>query len=292
MRQLSSLVANGKKGLIQASFVCFSLAAALNANVDHFGFEESFLPYYTCGPQVSLTTLCKSLYEGFQLDPSSLSEYKIPKLVHFIWLGSPLPSECEAMVRTWRECHPDWIVKVWNDADAAAFGLENQRACDIANNYGEKSDIFRYEILYRFGGVYIDTDFECIKPFDNLHKSCEFYTGLIGSESQLDLLNGLIGSVPGHPIIRACIDHLRIGNGDNDPERIMLDTGPYHLKEMFLKCVTENDRGNVVALPPNFFYPYPATHRISGRNRKVIKMMYARPESWAIHYWSSSWQKK
>ena len=47
------------------------------------------------------------------------------------------------------------------------FGPEIQAAFALEQKIlGEKSDIFRYEILYRFGGVYVDTDFECIKPFE------------------------------------------------------------------------------------------------------------------------------
>jgi mannosyltransferase OCH1-like enzyme len=43
-----------------------------------------------------------------------------------------------------------------------------QAAFDRASNFGEKSDIWRYEILFRLGGVYVDTDFECVRPFDSL----------------------------------------------------------------------------------------------------------------------------
>ena len=41
--------------------------------------------------------------------------------------------------------------------------LKNQKAYSSAKNWGMKSDILRYEILQKFGGVYIDTDYECLQ---------------------------------------------------------------------------------------------------------------------------------
>lgn len=257
------------------------------------GFEEFFFPYYIYCPRSDhLIDLFANLFQSYQLHYTLSEEYRIPKLVHFIWLGSPLPVPCQAIVESWKRVHPDWTVRVWTDADVEEFGLQNKMAFDIANNYGEKSDIFRYEILYRYGGVYVDTDFECLKPFDPLHRSCDFYTGLITSNGSVDLLNGMVGSCAGHPIMRACIDFLQVGNGDQNPNRIMNDTGPYFFRKMFLKTIGAQDCGTAVALPPNMLYPFPGGHRFFISDRQQIKRLYARPESLAIHYWSTSWVKK
>lgn len=56
------------------------------------------------------------------------------------------------------------------------FKLKNVEALKCAKNYGEKSDILRYEILCQFGGIYVDCDFECLKSFDGL-LMCRFFTG-------------------------------------------------------------------------------------------------------------------
>lgn len=262
--------------------LCFPLIGSL-INVP---FIESYLPHYPSSLQTNkLEKLCESLYESYQNDPKEGNTYIIPRLIHFIWLGSPLPQECAIMVASWQKFHPEWTIKVWTDSDAKTFGLQNKIAFDRARNYGEKSDIFRYEILYRYGGIYIDTDFECLQAFDDLHKSCDFYTGIINET----LLNGLIGSKPGHPILKACIENVRIGKGDHDAGRIFEDSGPYLFTKMFLASVTEEDYGKVVALPPSFTYPFPATSR-EMTDQEEIKRQFARPESLAIHYWATRWQ--
>jgi mannosyltransferase OCH1-like enzyme len=47
--------------------------------------------------------------------------------------------------------------------DVKLMILKNQKAYSLAKNWGMKSDILRYEILQKFGGVYIDTDYECLQ---------------------------------------------------------------------------------------------------------------------------------
>jgi mannosyltransferase OCH1-like enzyme len=47
-----------------------------------------------------------------------------------------------------------------------------------ASNLGLKSDLVRYEVLYLFGGIYIDIDYECIKSLETLDLNCNFFAGL------------------------------------------------------------------------------------------------------------------
>ena len=50
-----------------------------------------------------------------------------------------------------------------NHTDVKSIILKNKKAYSLAKNWGMKSDILRYEILQKFGGVYIDTDYECLQ---------------------------------------------------------------------------------------------------------------------------------
>lgn len=275
----------------QFSLLIFLIVSNVSTSkITDVSFEESFLPYYQYDPENPLGKQCKELYENYQNNGIITDRYKIPKTIHFIWLGSNLPQQCQEMIDTWKTFHAHWEIKVWTDHDVATFGLQNQTAFDAALNWGEKSDIFRYEILYRYGGIYVDIDFECLQPFDDLHKSCEFYTGFIGGIGHPCLLNGLIGSMPGHPILKACIDNVKVGPGDHHASRIFEDTGPYLFTNMFLDCASEMAKGETVAFPPSFFYPFPATMR-DLQDKREIKQRFIRQESMCVHYWSSNWQK-
>lgn len=150
----------------------------------------------------------KILYEKnnfARLSPTR--EERIPKIIHQIWLGSPLPEEYKAWQKTWKVLHPDWEYILWTDANVGDLKLYNKMFFDNAENYGEKSNILRYELLYQFGGVYVDMDFECIRSLDYLHHTYDFYTGIAPLDcSVLCLNNAIIGSVPGHPILEYCIE--------------------------------------------------------------------------------------
>ena len=46
-------------------------------------------------------------------------------------------------------------------------------------NPGYRSDILRYIILNKFGGLYADTDFECLKPIPSSILNYKFVAGLM-----------------------------------------------------------------------------------------------------------------
>jgi mannosyltransferase OCH1-like enzyme len=72
---------------------------------------------------------------------------RIPHTLHFIWLGSEVPDWVQRNISSWQAHHPSWEVRLWRDDDAAAFPLANRQAFDAARNFGEKSDILRYEVM-------------------------------------------------------------------------------------------------------------------------------------------------
>ncbi len=120
----------------------------------------------------------KRLYQKNVLQASLSPQVRIPKIIHQIWLGSPLPQKYIQLQKSWQEKHPDWEYRLWTDESVKNFKMQNQALFESATNWGEKADILRYEILYQIGGLYVDTDFECVRSFDTLHHLCDFYVGL------------------------------------------------------------------------------------------------------------------
>jgi len=211
---------------------------------------------------------------------------KIPKIVHQIWLGSPLPERFKSYTESWRIHHPDWEYKLWNDADIAALHLENEQEYNKAINYAERSDIARYEILYRFGGLYVDTDCQCIQPLDMLHHYYDFYSGLELPAMALFLQpiimpNALIACAPGHIIMRTCMD--RIKQNSTGSSDVVIKTGPL----MFTKSVLDMiDTGSTTDMifPATFFYPIDK----NVKGQKQIQEL-CKPETFAVHHWAGSW---
>ncbi|MDB6082064.1 MAG: symbB [Chlamydiia bacterium] len=274
--------------LIQSTLIAHSSLFPITFNESMKTNQKFDLQYSTTEPTWQLL---RKLFEAYQKkDSRKSSKYLIPKLIHVVWLGKPLPRSCKSMIRSWQKFHPEWTIKIWTDYEVENFKLTNKSAFNKATNYGEKSDIWRYEILYRFGGLYVDTDFECISAFDHLHQSCEFYTG-IGYGKAPELYNGLIGSIPGHPILKLCIENIKNGLGDHNTQRIIKETGPQYFTQCFI-ALADKFQGQVVPLPVTYLYPFPNTARDSLADHKEIKKRWLKQESLAIHYWSRSWVKK
>jgi hypothetical protein len=146
----------------------------------------------------------------------------IPKILHQIWLGSELPIEMRQRRDRWIAKHPEWQHVLWTDestAEAIAKGELSMRASSLfeqASNMGAKADILRYNILATFGGVYLDTDYECVRTLDALvdgvlmHKMdllprpVQWFAGL-SNVAGVEVNNGLMGSIPNHPLTESLL---------------------------------------------------------------------------------------
>ncbi|KAG5176950.1 surface protein Sur1, partial [Tribonema minus] len=116
----------------------------------------------------------------------------IPHTLHQVWLGGSMPSKFRDLRESWAKLHDGWELRLWGGGDVEDFGLENRAAFDAATNYGEKSDIFRYEILHRHGGIYVDVDFLCLQSLQVMADNLDFFAGL-ANVGAVEINNGLIG---------------------------------------------------------------------------------------------------
>ena len=205
----------------------------------------------------------------------------MPKKIHQIWMGGELPKRYRRLTETWVKFHPDWEYKLWTDKDVNDVDIPRRKLFNSITHLGQKSDFLRYHILKQYGGLYVDTDFECLKPFDTLLYA-HFLTG-IGYPSKLELYIGLIGTIPEHPIISRVVSDMDEVRSKGWRE-VFNTTGTYFFTSVFFKVVTEYMKG-IVALPPDYFYPFPNKERHRKNARAYIKDC-----SYAIHYWAVSWK--
>ena len=222
----------------------------------------------------SLVSLLRSLYNNYILSDLVYSDQpRIPKIIHQIWMGSPFPEKYKKWQATWISLHPGWIYMLWDDEKLRNFPMYNKSAFEQARNYGVKADIARLEILYQLGGLYIDTDMECLRPFDVFHHCLDFYACLESNAERIG--NAVIGSFPGNPIVAECIDQL--SKSDTMVTgfwEIINTTGPGLLTRAVVK-VMASDPHRCVVFPSSYFYP----------------SWKLRPETYAVHYWHGAWFK-
>jgi len=217
----------------------------------------------------------------------------IPKRLHFIWLGSELPTEYQANIDTWIEHNPKHEVFVWTDDEVdKIMDVQEDRIKDMfesAKNFGQKSDILRYVILYNFGGIYSDIDFICLGDFSDL-ENVNFFAGIC-LERDFQLNNGLMACSPKHKILENILERITI-DGYEEIEcphtRTLYQTGPWALTDSVNKYIFECTEcpNDVMFWPPNYFHPFPAAERHDGNWEDYVK-----DYSLACHLWHCSWQK-
>lgn len=193
----------------------------------------------------------------------------IPKVFHWIWLGpDPLPAQHRDYLRSWERHHPGWERRLWTEDDLPA--LHNAETYRSARTWAQKADVARYELLLRHGGVYLDTDMECLRPIEPAIAGVKAFVGLERS----DLMgNAILGCVPGHPWMAAVVEALPDAVRSN---WLTLDqTGP-----SFLTRVTAGRR-DVTVFPPAVFYPTPS---VGADPAAAVPA-----EAIAVHHWRRSW---
>lgn len=167
----------------------------------------------------------------------------IPKILHHIWVGpDPFPAEFERYRKTWQLHHPAWELRLWTEENLPG-DLRRREVYDKLRVPAERSDILRLELLYRYGGVYVDTDVECQRPLDPLIEGLDFFTAYLKPGR---VNNAVIGSIPEHPIVGRALDDL------SPREFYGYDksaAGPLFFDELMKRYP------DATVFPPEVFYP-------------------------------------
>jgi mannosyltransferase OCH1-like enzyme len=160
---------------------------------------------------------------------------KIPKILHQIWIG-PLAAPSNLMA-TWREKHPEFEYILWNEAEIEKRGLqfECEKQIEIIGEINGKADIIRWEILYKYGGYFVDADSICIEPFDAFFENQTAFATFENETVRKGLVaTGTMGFVPEHPICRDIIDWIKTPEAEETIRnyRAWYSVGPALLTKM------------------------------------------------------------
>ncbi len=188
----------------------------------------------------------------------------IPHVFHQIWLGpDPLPREYVRYQRSWQHQHPGWELRVWTEQDLPG-DLERTEIYELLRRPAERSDMLRFELLRRHGGVYLDADFECLRSIELLLEGVTFFCAY-NDPGRVN--NAVIGSVPGHPLVERAIRELRprMTYGPVDKE----GTGPLFLNRLVAEFP------DVTIFDEALFYP---------------RTPAAAEGAYAVHHTARSWK--
>ena len=128
----------------------------------------------------------------------------IPKIIHLCWLsGDAYPAKIARCIESWKKFLPDYDIMLW---DTNRFDLsKSQWVRDAFENkkYAFAADYIRFYALYHYGGVYLDSDVEVLRSFNDLLDLPYF----VGAEKAQTPEAAIIGAEKGCDWIKQCLDY-------------------------------------------------------------------------------------
>jgi hypothetical protein len=218
----------------------------------------------------------------------------IPKVIHYCWLsGDSFPSKIQECIDSWRKHLPDYEIRLW---DTNSFDIESSQWVKQAfekKKYAFAADYIRLYALYTEGGVYLDSDVEVVKPFDDLldlpYFACEEGGNIVEA--------GAFGAIKGQAWIKDCLDYY-----DNRPfikEDGTLDTWP--LPQIMMQQIKKEYKPQVLQKQDFFqkvksfesdknFYMLPKEYFCAKEMGTGIVLKTK--ETYCIHHFEMSWMPK
>lgn len=183
---------------------------------------------------------------------------RIPKVIHYCWFGnSNLPDSTKKYIETWKKYAPDYKIILWNETN---FDINQSEYCRSAydnNLYAFVTDYARLAIIHKYGGIYLDTDVELLKPIDSLLDKEAFF----GLEDPDAINTGLIfGAVPQQKNVGELLgiyDSLgkNIDNGNFIKKSCVKITTEYFMKLGFKRKNKYQIVDNCSIYPTDYFCP-------------------------------------
>lgn len=110
----------------------------------------------------------------------------IPKIIHYIWLGgNPIPKQIQECIDSWKEVMPDFQIIRWDEGKIEELDSVFVKEAIAVKKWAFASDVIRLWALYKYGGIYLDTDVKVMKSFEPLLSEHAF----IGREGCLQINN-------------------------------------------------------------------------------------------------------
>ena len=209
----------------------------------------------------------------------------IPKIIHFCWLsGDKYPGKIDYCINTWRKRCPDYEIRLWN---LSKFDINSSVWCKEAfeaKKYAFAADYIRCYALYTEGGIYLDSDVEVLKSFDDLLHLPYF----IGEEQGFNIEPAVIGCEKGWDYLGEMLNyykdrHFKVDNGYDMLTSPCIMSEEIRKKYQYMRITDISefnmDNKNICVFTPEYFSPkYPNSFKCDCTDR-----------TYTVHHFAASW---
>lgn len=224
--------------------------------------EIQFSDFVKTKEQVSQLNVTFKFARDYADDRDKITE--VPKFLHFLWIFQPITEKYLDAISGFEKNNPNFEIFFWSD-NASLPKVQNRSSWNIRHVdsleltipeviesesedtsgwgwIGAKSDLLSYEIIYQFGGIYLDLDSQSLKPFGSYFLN-SFVCYDVGWNT---LVHSVFGMPPGSKFLQFALESARFNYKDEEFRRriVYLRYGPSFLGKMFFEF--NDDRINII----------------------------------------------
>lgn len=209
------------------------------------------------------------------------SKNVIPKRIHYCWFGgnelSELSKNC---IASWKKYCPDYEIIEWNESNFDININDYVKEAYKEKKWAFVSDVARVYALVNYGGIYMDTDVEVLRPLDDLLGD----EGFSGFESPKEITTGILGSKAGSPIFQELLEEYKELHYIKEDGSYDITANVVRLTNICLKygLVFNNEKQCV-----NGFMIYPRDY-LCPKDYRTRKLNVT-PNTYVIHHFDGSW---
>ena len=206
----------------------------------------------------------------------------IPKIIHYCWFGGkPMPKLERRCMESWQQKLPNYKIMRWDETTFDVYSHPFTAAAYKAKKYAFVADYVRLYALQQYGGIYLDTDIEIVKPFDNLLH----YSAFGGFETPTIMQTGVLAMTPGNIVFKEFFDvyqHIPYEVDEKGENKTLPNSAilAHILSNHGLRL--DDSRQSIEGMeifPQEYFCP------INQATRQIV----VTPNTYTIHYLSGSW---
>ncbi|CAM4096938.1 glycosyltransferase family 32 protein [Bacillus manliponensis] len=207
---------------------------------------------------------------------------KVPRIIHYCWFGGKeKPDIVKRCINSWERNLSGYEVKEWNEKNFDINCNLYVKEAYEAKKFAFVSDYVRVYVLYQYGGIYLDTDVEVFKSFDDMLHHESFW----GFEQENYIATSTIGAAKGNPLIKQFLDlyegkqFIQKDGSYDDFTNVAMVTKMLQEKGLKKNGEYQQLEGLGVFYPQTYFSPYDYINC-----RKFITK-----ETYAMHHFYKSW---
>ncbi len=208
----------------------------------------------------------------------------IPKIIHYCWMsGEPFPELIRDCIDSWKAKLPDYKIIEWNSQNFDYNIIPYTKEAMEKKKYAFVSDYVRLYALYKYGGIYLDSDIKVLKSFDSLLNDKAF----TGFESKERIGVWLLASEKQNPFFKELLNCYHNRHFITFEGKLDLTPNPVILSPVFEKYGIEfnnqfQKKDLITVYPKEYFCP------LDG----VTGIVNITNNSYAMHLFNGAWRNK